>query len=87
MYRMALMSLIASDVPGLSRERFTAFTFTFFSFNFSSCLTPLLSSVLYRCIKIALVHDIAEGMFVPLTHSLTQLRDNNHYYIAYQLND
>ncbi|KAF8042028.1 hypothetical protein BT93_A0586 [Corymbia citriodora subsp. variegata] len=34
MYRMALMALIADDLPGLDRE---------------------------RCIKIAIVHDIAEG--------------------------
>ncbi|KAG2376847.1 uncharacterized protein HKW66_Vig0174200 [Vigna angularis] len=38
MYRMALMALIAGDVPGLNRE---------------------------RCIKIALVHDIAEGDITP----------------------
>lgn len=42
MYRMALMSLIASDVPGLSRE---------------------------RCIKIALVHDIAEAIVGDITPS------------------
>lgn len=42
MYRMALMSLIASHVPGLSRE---------------------------RCIKIALVHDIAEAIVGDITPS------------------
>ncbi|XP_058772188.1 5'-deoxynucleotidase hdd1 isoform X2 [Vicia villosa] len=42
MYRMALMSLIASDLPGLCRE---------------------------RCIKIALVHDIAEAIVGDITPS------------------
>ncbi|CAI8595663.1 unnamed protein product [Vicia faba] len=42
MYRMALMSLIAADLPGLSRE---------------------------RCIKIALVHDIAEAIVGDITPS------------------
>ncbi|CAJ2648337.1 5'-deoxynucleotidase HDDC2 isoform X2 [Trifolium pratense] len=42
MYRMALMALIAADVPGLSRE---------------------------RCIKIALVHDIAEAIVGDITPS------------------
>ncbi|ONI31244.1 hypothetical protein PRUPE_1G301100 [Prunus persica] len=40
MYRMALMSLIAGDVPGLNRE---------------------------RCIKIAIVHDIAEAIVGDIT--------------------
>ncbi|CAJ1932182.1 unnamed protein product, partial [Sphenostylis stenocarpa] len=40
MYRMALMALIAGDVPGLNRE---------------------------RCIKIALVHDIAEAIVGDIT--------------------
>ncbi|KAL4316052.1 hypothetical protein HN51_070016 [Arachis hypogaea] len=42
MYRMALMALIAADVPGLNRE---------------------------RCIKIALVHDIAEAIVGDITPS------------------
>ncbi|XP_027360612.1 HD domain-containing protein C4G3.17 [Abrus precatorius] len=42
MYRMALMALIAGDVPGLNRE---------------------------RCIKIALVHDIAEAIVGDITPS------------------
>ncbi|OIW04639.1 hypothetical protein TanjilG_07774 [Lupinus angustifolius] len=42
MYRMALMGLIAGDVPGLNRE---------------------------RCIKIALVHDIAEAIVGDITPS------------------
>lgn len=42
MYRMALMSLIAGDVPGLNRE---------------------------RCIKIAIVHDIAEAIVGDITPS------------------
>ncbi|XP_057447975.1 5'-deoxynucleotidase hdd1 [Lotus japonicus] len=42
MYRMAIMALIAADVPGLSRE---------------------------RCIKIALVHDIAEAIVGDITPS------------------
>ncbi|XP_022145817.1 HD domain-containing protein C4G3.17 isoform X2 [Momordica charantia] len=42
MYRMALMSLIAGDLPGVNRE---------------------------RCIKIALVHDIAEAIVGDITPS------------------
>ncbi|KAK4779723.1 hypothetical protein SAY87_015829 [Trapa incisa] len=42
MYRMALMALIARDLPGLNRE---------------------------RCIKIALVHDIAEAIVGDITPS------------------
>lgn len=42
MYRMALMALVAGDVPGLNRE---------------------------RCIKIALVHDIAEAIVGDITPS------------------
>ncbi|KAF7808959.1 HD domain-containing protein 2 [Senna tora] len=42
MYRMALMALIAVDLPGLNRE---------------------------RCIKIALVHDIAEAIVGDITPS------------------
>ncbi|KAK7275128.1 hypothetical protein RIF29_16235 [Crotalaria pallida] len=42
MYRMAVMALIAGDVPGLNRE---------------------------RCIKIALVHDIAEAIVGDITPS------------------
>ncbi|KAM5567576.1 5'-deoxynucleotidase hdd1 [Rosa sericea] len=42
MYRMALMSLIAGDIPGLNRE---------------------------RCIKIAIVHDIAEAIVGDITPS------------------
>ncbi|XP_022991251.1 HD domain-containing protein C4G3.17-like [Cucurbita maxima] len=42
MYRMALMSLIADDLPGVNRE---------------------------RCIKIALVHDIAEAIVGDITPS------------------
>lgn len=42
MYRMALMALIAGDVPGLNRE---------------------------RCIKIAIVHDIAEAIVGDITPS------------------
>ncbi|KAL4583758.1 hypothetical protein LXL04_008345 [Taraxacum kok-saghyz] len=40
MYRMALMALIAGDVPGINRE---------------------------RCIKIAIVHDIAEAIVGDIT--------------------
>lgn len=40
MYRMALMALIADDLPGLDRE---------------------------RCIKIAIVHDIAEAIVGDIT--------------------
>ncbi|KAL4577961.1 hypothetical protein LXL04_014076 [Taraxacum kok-saghyz] len=40
MYRMALMALIAGDVPGINRE---------------------------RCIKIAIVHDIAETIVGDIT--------------------
>uniref|UniRef100_A0A7C9CXJ7 5'-deoxynucleotidase n=1 Tax=Opuntia streptacantha TaxID=393608 RepID=A0A7C9CXJ7_OPUST len=42
MYRMALMGLIAEDIPGLNRE---------------------------RCIKIAIVHDIAEAIVGDITPS------------------
>ncbi|KAH9625057.1 hypothetical protein KSS87_010547 [Heliosperma pusillum] len=42
MYRMALMSLIAGDIPGVNRE---------------------------RCIKIAIVHDIAEAIVGDITPS------------------
>ncbi|CAL5419070.1 unnamed protein product [Camellia sinensis] len=42
MYRMALMALIASDLPGVNRE---------------------------RCIKIAIVHDIAEAIVGDITPS------------------
>ncbi|KAK4263724.1 hypothetical protein QN277_029101 [Acacia crassicarpa] len=42
MYRMAIMALIAADLPGLNRE---------------------------RCIKIALVHDIAEAIVGDITPS------------------
>ncbi|KAI4357899.1 hypothetical protein L6164_001816 [Bauhinia variegata] len=42
MYRMALMALIAGDLPGLNRE---------------------------RCIKIAIVHDIAEAIVGDITPS------------------
>ncbi|CAM8912878.1 unnamed protein product [Rhodiola kirilowii] len=42
MYRMALMSLIAGDMPGVNRE---------------------------RCIKIAIVHDIAEAIVGDITPS------------------
>ncbi|KAJ0930812.1 putative HD/PDEase domain, metal-dependent nucleoside 5'-monophosphatase [Helianthus annuus] len=42
MYRMALMALIADDLPGINRE---------------------------RCIKIALVHDIAEAIVGDITPS------------------
>uniref|UniRef100_A0A7N0T5W5 5'-deoxynucleotidase n=1 Tax=Kalanchoe fedtschenkoi TaxID=63787 RepID=A0A7N0T5W5_KALFE len=42
MYRMALMSLIAGDLPGVNRE---------------------------RCIKIAIVHDIAEAIVGDITPS------------------
>uniref|UniRef100_A0A2P2JZ66 HD domain-containing protein n=1 Tax=Rhizophora mucronata TaxID=61149 RepID=A0A2P2JZ66_RHIMU len=43
MYRMALMALIAGDLPGVNRE---------------------------RCIKIAIVHDIAEGILLTPFGSL-----------------
>ncbi|KAE8654472.1 HD domain-containing protein 2 [Hibiscus syriacus] len=42
MYRMALMALIAGDLPGVNRE---------------------------RCIKIAIVHDIAEAIVGDITPS------------------
>ncbi|XP_020256761.1 HD domain-containing protein 2 [Asparagus officinalis] len=42
MYRMALMALIAEDLPGVNRE---------------------------RCIKIAIVHDIAEAIVGDITPS------------------
>ncbi|EPS59811.1 hypothetical protein M569_14994, partial [Genlisea aurea] len=42
MYRMALMALIADDLPGVNRE---------------------------RCIKIAIVHDIAEAIVGDITPS------------------
>lgn len=75
MYRMGLMALISSDTPGVNRDKLA-----FFLLNiYSSCvmkalkyankrillliLSLLLSS--YRCIKMAIVHDIAEGSMVP----------------------
>lgn len=68
MYRMALMSLIAGDIPGLNRERFDLLwclvLFVIFLITVIASFRPysfFLSSHLNRCIKIAIVHDIAEG--------------------------
>ncbi|XP_022734899.1 HD domain-containing protein 2 isoform X2 [Durio zibethinus] len=54
MYRMALMALIAGDLPGVNRERE---------------ILCLFRSNFYRCIKIAIVHDIAEAIVGDITPS------------------
>lgn len=60
MYRMGLMALIASDIPGVDRDRL-GFFFTF-SCLFSSHFFLLFFEIFFfRCIKMAIVHDIAEG--------------------------
>lgn len=73
MYRMGLMALIASDIPGVDRDKLgfryfnlschwdtmTAFCFYFFPDSASNLIS--------RCIKMAIVHDIAEGGYFPQT--------------------
>ena len=75
MYRMGLMALIASDIPGLDRDKFGFFLSFFFQlltytslFLFQSLFVEM--CVLFRCIKMAIVHDIAEGELFPFHFSL-----------------
>ncbi|KAB1204792.1 HD domain-containing protein 2 [Morella rubra] len=75
MYRMGLMALIASDIPGVDRDKLgfryfnlschwdtmTAFCFYFFPDSASNLIS--------RCIKMAIVHDIAEAVVGDITPS------------------
>ena len=74
MYRMGLMALIASDIPGLDRDKFGFFLSFFFQlltytslFLFQSLFVEMcvLFVLIFRCIKMAIVHDIAEGELFP----------------------
>ncbi|KAJ0091526.1 hypothetical protein Patl1_14437 [Pistacia atlantica] len=55
MYRMGLMGLIMADIPGIDRDKLGIICFYFYSF--------------YQCIKMAIVHDIAEAIVGDITPS------------------
>ena len=78
------MALIASDIPGLDRDKFGFFLSFFFLFKTFQLLTYtslflfqslfvemcVLFVLIFRCIKMAIVHDIAEGELFPFHFSL-----------------
>ena len=73
------MALIASDIPGLDRDKFGFFLSFFFQlltytslFLFQSLFVEMcvLFVLIFRCIKMAIVHDIAEGELFPFHFSL-----------------
>ena len=87
MYRMGIMALISSDIPGVNRDKFDTHnlllfgSYDMFHSSFFVAVFGLLQPVskryfdtiflyIFRCIKMAIVHDIAEGeIFFPV-HSL-----------------
>lgn len=77
MYRMGIMALISSDIPGVDRDKFAIPNLSLFSsydmfiLHRFSLFFPLVTvcgrcfdsifMYIFRCIKMAIVHDIAEG--------------------------
>lgn len=79
MYRMGLMALIAPDIPGIDRDKLVFFFFSFSHSNELHLKKKIDGSVFFffffslnficihfRCIKMAIVHDIAEGIFIQV---------------------
>ncbi|XP_051144511.1 uncharacterized protein LOC127260690 isoform X1 [Andrographis paniculata] len=67
MYRMALMALIFDDIPGVNRDRLNLNnTVALVGCGFSQLSNEYFISL---CIKIAIVHDIAEAIVGDITPS------------------
>ena len=66
MYRMGIMALIASDIPGIDRDKLVLFFSLVFGeqiqlLHWLRCFSFFVLIFVFRCVKMAIVHDIAEG--------------------------